>query len=332
MAVKMKDIAERAGVSVGTVSRAFNDKPDIDEETKQKILDIADELHYRPNAYARSLRAKRTRTIGIIIPDISDPVFAEILLSANKTAKEQGYQTIESILANRGFDVEEEIQAIQTMIGKRIDGLLLQPEHEHPRYIRELRNCPIPYVLMNRNIRSLQTSFVTHNHEQGAYLAISHLLERRHREICFIVRYPRTSTVQSRINGCCKALREAGLSEDALQVVESGDSIRESYRTTLNILTENGMPTALFVWEDIMALGAIRAITEKGLRIPDDVAVVGYNDMAMSAYFSPPLTTIRQKISDIGAESTRVLINELESDGEEEHIIIEPELIVRETT
>lgn len=332
MAVKMKDIAERAGVSVGTVSRAFNDKPDIDKVTKQKILDIAEELHYRPNAYARSLRAKRTRTIGIVIPDISDPVFAEILLSANTTAKAHGYQTIESILANRGFDVEEEIQAIHTLIGKRIDGLLLQPEHEDPRYIHELRESPIPYVLMNRKFRSLETSFVTHNHEHGAYLAISHLLERGHREICFVVRYPRTRTVQSRINGCCKALEEAGRSRDALRVVESGDSIKEAYDTTLNILDGNEVPTALFVWEDIMALGAIRAITERGLQIPDDVAVVGYNDMAMSAYFSPPLTTVRQKISDIGARSTRVLINELESDGEEEHIIIQPELIVRQTT
>ena len=333
MAVTMKDIADKLGISLGTVSRALNDKPDIDQDTKELILETAEELNYLPNFFAKSLRTKRTKTIGIIIPDIKDPVFAEILYGATQSARKHGYQMIESMLLERGLSVNEELKAIRTLISKRVDGLLLQPEHEDRRYFEALQDCPVPYVFINRYPKNFEGNYVSHNHEHGAYLAARHLLEKGHEEIVFIVRSPRTSTVMARINGCSKALREYQLPENALIISECGDTIKEAYQQTLKLLEKAKPPFAFFVWQDIMALGVLKAASDFGLNIPKQVAVVGYNDIEMAPYFFPPLTTVRQKISDIGVKAADLLINRLKGEaGEKDHILIQPELIVRNTT
>ena len=333
MNVTMKDIARRVGVSVVTVSRALNDKPDIDANTKQRIPDTARQLNYWPNILARRLRAKTTRTIGIVIPDMRDPVFAEILFGCSKTARDRGYQVIVSMLFKRGYDVDEELEAIQTLIGKRVDGLLLQPEHEDRRYIEALNNCPVPYVLMNRKPEGLACSFVTHDHRKGACCAARHLLQRGRKRLLFLVRFPTTSSVLARIEGVKRAMAEYGSRAVEAEFEACGDTLTEAYAKARSILERESRPDAILAWEDIMALGVCRAVLDAGLEIPGDVAVVGYNDIELAAFNSPPLTTVRQKISEIGEQAAGVLLDTLEgSTNGAERILIEPELIVRRTT
>ena len=329
----MKDIAAKAGVSVVTVSRALNDRHDIESTTKKRILEIAKELDYMPNMLARNLRSKRTKAIGIVIPDMRDPVFAEILFACGRIANEYGYQLIESMLTQRGYDLEEERRAIQTLISKRVDGLLLQPEHEDWFSINFIKSSPVPCVFINRRPKGFDCSFVTHDHEYGCYLATNHLLGKDRKHICFMVRYPSTSSVRARIRGCKNALAEQGVPESALTIVECGDSLKEAYDKTHSLLQSNGHFDAIIAWEDIMAVGVIKALLDLNYRVPEDIAVIGYNDIEIAAYISPPMTTIRQKITEIGETATKLLIEQLEGDNtSERHIVLKPELVVRKTT
>jgi LacI family transcriptional regulator len=262
-----------------------------------------------------------------------DPVFAEILFGCSEVAKEHGYQLIESMLSQRGYDLDEELKAIQTLIAKRVDGLSLQSEHEDWFNINSLRQCPVPCVFINRHPQGLDFNFVTHDHEYGCYLAANHLLSKGRRNICFIVRYPNTSCVRARIKGCKNALAEQGLPENALTIIECGDTLKEAYDKTYALLQSNGHFDAIIAWEDIMAVGVIRALLDRNYRVPEDIAVVGYNDIEMAAYVSPPLTTIRQKITEIGETAAKIMIEQLESDRNvEQHIVIKPELVIRKTT
>ncbi len=331
--VTIKDIAKAAGVSIVTVSRAFNNKPDIDAQTKKKILAISREMNYLPNSLARSLRGNRTKSIGIVIPDISDPFYAEILHGTSKFAVRNGYQIILSVLSERGCDAEEEIEAIKTLIGKHVDGLLLQPEQENINYIETLKKSPVPFVLWNRQPKGLDCSFVLNDHEYGSFLAVNHLVSKGHKEIYYLIRMPKTGSLRLRLKGCYRAAEKNGLSENAIHLVESDDSPKNAYIAVQKLLEQGDKPTAIFAWDDIMAIGAVKAIMDKGLRIPHDIAVVGYDDIEIAAYFCPPLTTIRQKTVEIGENAAEILIRKI--NGEEinpKNIILQPELVIRQTT
>ncbi len=335
MLVTMKDIAKAAGVSVVTVSRAFNDKPDIDIKTKKRIMDLAREMNYWPNILAKSLRDKKTKSIGIVVPDMSDPFYAEFLHGCSNTARELGYQIILSVLSQRGCDVEEELEAIRTLIGKRVDGLLLQPEHEDKLYLDALKVSPIPFVLWNRQPEGLECSFVTNDHALGSKLATKHLIDKGHREITYFVRYPKTGSVKARVEGCYRAIREANMSNDALKIIECGDSAKDAYDLTKHILEQGEKPTAMYTWDDVMAIGALKAIKEKGYQIPMDIAIIGYNDIELAEFVSPPLTTVRQKTIEIGETASRMLVEKIEGDSEDNfntNVLVVPELIVRKTT
>lgn len=329
----IKDIAREAGVSIQTVSRALNNKGEIDPNTKKRILEIAEKLNYSPNILASSLRLKKTKTIGIVIPDNSDPFYAEILQGASKKAQENGYQIILSVLSQRGTDVDEELLALRTLISKRVDGLLVQPEQENIIYLDALRACPIPYVLYNRSPKGLECNYVTHNHEFGAYIAASHLFEKGIKEIYYLTRTPETTSVKARIEGCKKATEKYGLPKNSIRIIECEDSVNDAYQKTKNLL-DHHIPPAFQTWDDIMAIGVAKAIIDKGLRIPEDVSLIGYNDILIAKYFNPPLTTVRQQLILMGETAVEILLQKINDKNHEnvEHIELALELIIRATT
>ncbi len=332
--ITLKDLANKANVSIVTVSRALNGHPDVSETTKNRILSLAEKLNYKPDVFARGLKAKKTQSIGIVIPDNNDPSYGEILQGCNTSAQKYGYHIIISTLINKGYNVDEEIDAIRNLIAKRIDGLLLHPEQEEPKYLKALKDCPIPFVLLNRSPKEIECDYVTHNHEKGAYLAIKHLIERGHKKIFYLIRKPSTGSGLARIRGCEKAVDQCGLSNVSINLIECKDDIESAYLQTKSLLHEKKELTAIYTWDDIMAIGAKKAILEYGLKIPDDIALIGHNNIQIVNFLSHPLTTINQNIVEVGKIACELLIQRLNNELpiKPQQIILEPNIIIRQST
>ncbi len=332
MGITIKDIAREAGVSIQTVSRALNNKMEIDINTKKRILKIAGDLNYSPNILATSLRLKRSKTLGIIIPDNRDPFFAEILQGATKVAQKAGYQFLLTVLTEGGANINEDLEALNTLISKRVDGILIQPEQENETYLNALRNCPIPYVLYNRSPEGLNCDYVTHNHELGSFMAANYLFKKGIKELVYLTRPPETTSVKARITGCINAAIQNGLSERAVIIRECKDTLEEAYQTAENLLSA-GKPEAIYTWDDIMAIGVLRAARDIGLQIPKDFLLIGYNDLEITKFLNPRLTTVKQHLSLIGEKAVEILIRKIlnKKDSRPQQIILTPKLVFRET-
>ena len=329
MAITMKDIAQKAGVSVVTVSRAFNNKPDISIKTKENIKKIAQELNYTPDALAKSLITGKTKTIGIVLPAM-DPFYAEVLDGISKETRERGYGVV---VCNSHANADQEIELLRFLRGKRVDGMLIYPVQEDSRYIVELRNSPVPFVFLNRHADELKCDYVINDNVYGAFLAVNHLIQKGHQKIIYICAKPYASSGMERISGCQKAIQENGLSADALNVVTCGETIEACYNLVSELIKQKEQLNALFVWDDKLAIGARKAIFEAGKQIPQDIAIVGYDDIEISEFLFPSLTTIRQPSFEIGETAAKILIDKLENNEEKElkQIVLKPKLMVRET-
>jgi len=330
MAVTMKDIAKKAGVSVVTVSRALNDKPDINKETKDLILKIANELNYTPNGLAKSLVTKKTKTVGIVIPGM-DPFYAEVVDGISNESRKRGYSVI---LCNSHDSADRELELIRLLQEKRVDGMLIYPNQEDNRYIEELKNCPIPFIFLNRHTDALKCDYVINDNVYGAFSAVNHLIQKGYKKFTYICAKPTASSGKERIAGCKKSISENALPSDALNVVTCDETIGSCYDLVKELLKKDEKLNAIFVWDDKLAIGAIKAVFEAGKRIPDDIALVGYDDIEISEFLFPPLTTVRQPSHEIGETATRILIDKLESEDESElkRVVLKPELIIRQTT
>ncbi len=331
MPVTIKDIAGKAGVTPVTVSRALNDKPDISSATKENILKIADDLGYVPNYLAKSLVTRETKTVGILIPNTVDPFYAEVVQGINDLARERGYSII---LCNTHNDADEELKFIRHLREKRADGMLIYPVQEDNRYIEELKKNPIPFVFLNRHSDELQSDYVINDNIVGAFSAVNHLIEKGHKNIIYICSKPSASSAQERIEGCKKAIEKNNLPSDSIRIILCKESIESCYNLVKKIIRKDKDRKALFVWDDKMAVGAIKAILEEGLKIPEDIALVGYDDIEISEYLYPPLTTVRQPTYQIGKKAAQILLEKLESKDKvkTKHIVLKPKLIFRKTT
>jgi LacI family transcriptional regulator len=332
MAITMKDIAKQAGVSVVTVSRALNDKPDINKTTKQSIIQIAHDLDYAPHDLARSLITRKTMTIGIIIPNNDDPFYAKIVEGISNESRERGYSVI---LCSSHGKADVELQLFRLLRAKRVDGMLIYPAQEDDRYIDELRNISIPFVFLNRHTDALQSDHVINDNIHGTFSAVSELINRGYRQITYVCAKPMASSGEERIEGCRKAIRQHGLPPECLTILTCEETIQSCYNLVKGTVRDRThQMDALFLWDDKLAIGAIKALLEEGKRIPKDVAVVGYDDIEIAEYMYPSLTTVRQPTYQIGQTATRILLDKLESNEELElqQVILKPELIVRDTT
>lgn len=332
MTTTMKDVAREAGVSINTVSRALNGKPDVNEDTKKRILEIADKLNYVPNFLAKGLVTKNTRTIGVIVSDNTDPFFATIVKGIEDFARSKGYNII---LCNTDEKYEREEEAVRLLREKQVDGLLitLAPAQKERADILELKRAGTPFVLLNRHMDDVMTDYVINDNVYGAYLAVSHLVKSGHKRVGYISGPSQISSVRERLEGYKKALFEDNIEFDNSLVKESNLKMEDGHRLMKEFLELENRPTAVFTYSDLLAIGALKALKEAKLKVPKDMALVGYDDIEFSSLLEVPLTTVHQPRYRIGEEGARILISRIEKKDSEglQQIVLKPELVIRES-
>lgn len=327
--ITLKMVAERAGVSVNTASRAINNKLDINEETKKRVLKVAQELGYVRNATAVALRTKKTGTIGVVIADNRNPFYAEVLNGIEEAAREKNYHII---LVNTQRDYQKEEEAINLLLAKRVDGLLIAPVQDRDDDIRNLIMANFPFVIVGRDFENIEMDAVYNDEIKGGFLVTEYLFTKGHKRIAFINGFLHKSPAQGRLEGYKKALKKYGIPLDDALVSVGDIDVENGYERTKQMMKENIDFTAIFAYNDMMAFGAMQAIKEKGLRIPEDIGLAGYDDISFSSLMNPSLTTIRLKKQDLGIESVELLLSRINGSREKtKKIMLDVELQIRET-
>ncbi|MBN1465658.1 LacI family DNA-binding transcriptional regulator [candidate division KSB1 bacterium] len=330
MPATIKDIAHQAGVSLSTVSRVVNGKAlryRISKDTEAKIMQVAKELHYSPNQLARGLRLKKTLLIGLVIPDISNPFFAHITKRIQNLAHQKGYSLI---VCDTDENLDLEIEHIDLLMSKGIDGLILMPVGQESKHLAPLIERNFPLVLLDRCFEEIESISVLVDDYQGAFDAVSHIIERGHRRIAIIQGLPGTSTSSNRLRGYKDALLQKNIEIDADLIVGSDFRAENGYIETKILLHVRNRPTALFTTSDLITLGALKAIDEENLAIPDDMSLVAFDDIDFAPYLSSPLTTVSQPKMIMGEIAVKMLIDAIITHRvSAQKIVLKPQLIVR---
>ena len=307
----LKDVAKKSGVAVGTASAVINNKPWVSEKTRQRVLQAIKELNYQPNQLARNLRTQRTNTIGVIVPDITNPFFPQIIRNIGALAHKYGYSII---LCDSNEDYQLGIEAFHVLLDKKVDGIILiggvVPKRELVKYLD--KKHPL-IVVIERDYGIPEIATVVVDAIKGGYLATKHLLDLGYNKIGIITGplddddFYRGSF--GRYEGYKKALKEYKISFNP-EIVKQGDfSLNGGYKAMKQFLENNSQVQAIFAFNDLMAIGAMEAIKEKGLRIPEDIAVVSYDDIPEASYVFPTLTTIRLPKAQLGRMAVEILLN-----------------------
>lgn len=328
--VTLRDVAREAGVSVNTVSRALNGKPDVSPETRARVLEVAKRLGYRPNRLARGLRSNKTFTLGVIVTDIANPFFAELVKGVEEAARAKGYSIL---LGDTSEDPAKEEEAIQVMMAERVDGLLITPVQSSRKALEEVLESGFPVVLMGRYFSDLDAPFVVTDDVQGAAMAIEHLIGLGHRNIAHVAGPLHISSARDRLLGYRKTLEAHGIPLRESYVLEGAVTLEDGYAAGKELLRLEPFPTAVFAYSDFVAVGIMQAILEAGLRIPEDISLVGYDDIVFSAYTKVPLTTVRIPKRKLGKEAVRLLLSKIEKPRTAlSHKRLKVSLVVRDST
>jgi LacI family transcriptional regulator, galactose operon repressor len=307
----ISEVAQKAGVSSTTVSHVINKTRFVSDETRERVERVIEELGYRPNALARSLRSGETCTIGLILPDSANPFFAEVGRSIEMAAFDAGYSVI---LCNTENDIDKEHSYIDVLINKQIDGLIFVGAGEDYDSYKKLSDLHVHVVAMDRDYPDLDMDVVISDNLQGGKLATQHLIELGHKRIGCIAGPSKVNLSAQRVTGYIQTLEKAGLAVDQNLII-SGDFHPESgHEAAIKLLAMQNPPTAIFACNDLMAIGALRAGLELRLSIPQDLAVVGYDDIELASYTTPPLTTIRQPKKDMGLAALKFLLGRIHSE------------------
>ena len=333
--VSIKDIAKAAGVSHPTVSRALRDSPLVSAETRARIKQLAEEMGYSPDARAQSLVRGSTRTVGVVVTTIADPFIAPVVQGIEDAAQQHGYTVI---LCNSHSDREREISAVETLRSKRVDGVIVTSSRVGALYLDHLERIGVPVVLINNhNERSGRYTYsVSVDNRHGGKLATEHLLQRGHRRIAYVSGPADHSDDLDRLAGYREALDQAGMPFDPTLVV-GGTGRADGGEQALPVLMAlEAPPTAVFCYNDMTAIGLMRAAQAAGLSIPTDLAVVGFDDIPFASYVRPPLSTVAQLKAEMGAWAMEMVLALIAtSDPIEDrfsNLVLEGQLIVREST
>jgi LacI family transcriptional regulator len=325
--VTMSDVAREAGVSIMTVSRVVNNKGEVGPVTRQRVLEIIERLGYRPSGIARGLATKRTGTLGLVVPDVANPFFAEVARGAEHVAYAEGYNVF---LCNTEEDTRRELRVLASLEEKRVDGIVICSSRLNDDDLRAAVARHPAVVLVNRRLDMDGVDAVLSDDKMGGRLATRHLLEGGHRAVGFLAGPAASHSGRQRAAGYRAALAAAGVlynptwQRHCAPVVEGG---QEAARTLLG--RHPGM-TALFCYNDLVAVGALQACAALERRVPGDLEVAGFDDIPLAALVTPPLTTCHVPRYDLGARAMALLLARIQDDVEErQEIVLRPELIVR---
>jgi LacI family transcriptional regulator len=325
----MKDVAHRAGVSTATVSRALSGVADaVRPATRERVLQAVAELAYHPNHLPRNMRQRSSRTLGLVITDIANPFFTAIVRGCEDVAQSQGYSFL---LANTDEDAAKEEQTLRTMASERVAGVILASADEASEPIRRLLGSRIPVVALDRRIDGVAVDTVTSDNDSGAYDATKHLLDLGHERIGLVAGPETISSMRERTAGYTRALRSHGITET---LVSAGDlRERSGYTATLQLLDLPEPPTAIFSANNLMTIGVLAALRERGLSVPDEISLIGFDDLPTAELLQPPLTVVAQPTYQLGARAAELLLQRVRNpDAPVQEIVLAPQLVLRAST
>ncbi len=332
MRVTMKEIAKRANVSIKTVSRVVNGQGEIAPETIRRVQEVIDEYGYRPNLMARSLVTQRTNSIGLIVTNISNPFYPEVAQAVLSTARENHHNML---LCSHENDAQEQQQILDSLVAQGVDGIIIFPALQSLPHLARFADSYGPLVVVNDSLEHPKVSQVQADIVAGAARAVEYLAEKGHSHIAMInaVRSPRER--RWREQGFKRAMAAHGFSPEEA-VILPGDraatDIEGGYDAAKQILLEHPETTAIFCYNDMMAIGAVRVCQELGRSIPHDCAIVGFDDIAIASIVQPALTTIRINKYALGAEAARQLLSMIENDtAVSSRLILDVDLVVRQS-
>ena len=307
MTVTIADVAAKAGVSTATVSRVLSGLGRASAATQARVLQAARELDYRPSEVARSLQRRSTQTIGLIITDIENPYFPQLVRSVEDAARAAGYSVL---LCNAADDPDREASYLELLVDRRVDGLVIAASSLGARHGDWLTAPPIPVVLVNTAAPDADVPTIMSDNEGGGAMVTEHLLGLGHRQFGYLMPPPRNVDAPARLAGVRRALRAAELDGDHLRIARGEALVWGGEVAAIELLDRAPETTAFVAYNDLMAIGALRALRQRGRRVPADASVVGFDDVALAAYVDPPLTTISQRTEEMGRWAVERLIGE----------------------
>jgi LacI family transcriptional regulator len=325
MNVTIYDVAREANVSMATVSRVVNGNPNVKPATRKKVLEVIARLGYRPNAVARGLASKKTTTVGVIIPDISNIFYAELARGIEDIATMYKYNII---LSNSDQNAEKELHLLNTMLGKQVDGILFLGGHISEEHVQEFERSPVPIVLAGAVEETSKVPSVNIDYKAASYDAVTELLEKGHKRIGFVSGpFHDTINMKFKLEGYREALAKAGVEYSDDLVVEGEYTYDSGLEAWQRFSELEDKPTAIFVGNDETALGVVHGAQDQNVSIPDEVEVISFDNTRLALMVRPQLTSVVQPLYDIGAVAMRLLTKYMNKETVEESTVVLPHRI-----
>ncbi len=324
----IKDVAALAGVSISTVSRALSGKTYVEEETKARVMEAVETLHYKPNLIAKGLKERKTNMIAVMIPALDSLYYATLTKNVEQCAAEAGYSVL---FCNSQNDLEKERKSLEMLKTRLVDGIICMTIDDHIEHVLKMRRSEaLPIVLLNRDLKE-NISSASVDMEYGSYLMTEYLLKRGHREIAGVFENLEKQRHRRRYRGYMNALRDYHADVNESYVLDNVTEVEAAYQKTKALFAREDHPTAIFVSEEMMVLGVYRAIHECGFSVPEDVSVVGFDNIYTAEYMYPSLTTYDSMVEELSQKSVEILLKEIEEGGEPQKIVMRGGVIERES-
>jgi len=329
MPLSIKDVARLARVSHSTVSRALASSPSVNRATAERIRKIAKDAGYRPNTIGRSLATNRTQTIGFVVTTVADPFVAEVAAGIEDVARQSGYAVF---LANSNADPEREVAVVRSFQDRRVDGVIVMASRVGGLYMPLLAELQVPIMLVDNQYPGEFAHSISIDDRGGARLVTGHLTGLGHRRIAYIGDRNGMQSDTDRMGGYTDALDAAGIAFNGVYVSQGNGGPGGGLEAMQALLALKERPTAVFCYNDMTAIGALRALRKAGYRVPADVSVAGFDDLQIASFLEPPLTTVRQPKVEMGRRAATILLELLEGKELQAQITVPGELVIREST
>lgn len=329
--MNIKEVASRAGVSVATISRVLNHPESVAPATRERIEAVMESLEYTPNWFARGLKLNRTGTIALMVPEILDQGYMEIAKGVEDVARQKDQNII---LATTEEDRSRELKTIESFIERKIDGLIIVSPVLVKKDLALFRNQKMPVVFIGKNPDLSQVNAVVTNYEEASAEAVNHLIEIGHRRIALIRGSRPLNENREKSEGYLRAIKKAGMDSSEERIIEEENTIEGGFLAMSRLLSEGDAPDAVFVTSDNMAIGAMDKIKQMGMRVPEDIAIMGFDNLKISGYVEPKLTTVAKPMYRMGLVAARLLMDIIEEDrpdAEPQEILIQSKLKIRKS-
>ncbi len=323
----INDIATKAGISRSTVSRVLSDHPNVNDETRARVQSVMKELNYIPNRLAQGLVTGKINVVGLIVGDIRNPYFSEITRAVEEVLNGQGYLVV---LCDSAYNPQKEVDFLNVSRELGFASIIMTSAMDNEELVANLSKLSCPVVLLNRYLSSFRTDVVSFDNEQGAYMAAEHVIKLGHRDFRILMGPAQSSSTIGRERGYRRAFAEHDIACGQSMFAYGDLRFETGYQFGLDLLKEKHRPTAVLAGNDLMAIGVIKAWIDKGLKVPDDLSVTGFDDIPMAGMSAVPLTTIRQPQVEMGRQAAQVVLDRMQGNRSlPRRIIFDAELVVR---